>query len=71
MNQVMNISIFITSSTDSVYKFTSNPLNLPRWASGLALSSVRQVDDHWEVEAPFGKVKVRFAPHNSFGVLES
>jgi hypothetical protein len=52
-----------------VYAFASNPANLPRWAPGLG-SSVVRVDGDWFVETPAGRVRVRFAPPNEYGVLD-
>jgi hypothetical protein len=43
---------------------------LPRWAAGLASSEVRRDGDEWIADAPFGKVRVRFVPRNSFGVMD-
>src|SRR5262249_58139853 len=40
------------------------------WAAGLARSEVRKDGDEWIADAPFGKVKVRFAERNPFGVMD-
>ena len=47
-----------------------DPANLPRWAAGLARSEVKRDGDEWIAEAPFGKVRIRFAPRNSLGVMD-
>lgn len=47
----------------------SNPENLPQWAGGLS-GSIKKVDDEWIAEAPMGKVKVKFAEKNKFGILD-
>lgn len=70
MQDVKHISIYIDRSPAEVYVFASNPANLPRWAAGLASAKVKQVGDVWLAEAPFGKVKIKFAPTNSFGVMD-
>ena len=70
MNAVKHITIFINRTSADVYAFASNPQNLPAWAAGLAQSQVRKQGDAWVAEAPFGKVKIRFAPANKLGVLD-
>ena len=67
---VQHISIYIARPPAEVYEFASEPRNLPRWAGGLARSEVRQNGDEWILDAPFGKVRVRFAPRNAFGVMD-
>lgn len=54
---------------DEVYRFASDPRNLPRWASGLA-GSVEPAGDHYRADSPMGKVEIRFAADNAFGVLD-
>jgi hypothetical protein len=70
MQDVQHISIYINCLPDAVYDFASNPENLPLWAAGLAKSTVRMVGDAWMAEAPFGKIKIRFAMKNIFGVMD-
>ena len=70
MHDVQHISVFIARRPAEVYEFASDPRNLPRWAAGLARSEVRPDGDEWVADAPFGKVRVRFAPRNSFGVMD-
>ena len=70
MNDVHNLGIFINRPPTEVYEFASDPRNLPLWAAGLARSKVKKDGDEWLVEAPFGKVRVKFAPKNPFGVLD-
>lgn len=70
MHTVQHISIYIDRSPNDVYEFASNPENLPLWAAGLASSTIRKDGDTWVTEAPFGKVRVKFADKNSLGVLD-
>jgi hypothetical protein len=70
MHDVQHISIYIARPPAEVYQFASDPRNLPRWATGLARSEVRREGDEWIADAPFGKVRVRFAQRNSFGVMD-
>lgn len=70
MNEVQHISIHISRAPDDVYEYASNPENLPYWASGLARSAISQEGNAWVAEAPFGRVKIRFAEKNVFGVMD-
>jgi len=68
-NRVRHISVHIDRPPDEVYAFASNPANLPKWATGLG-SSIRRVNGEWIADSPMGKVKIRFAERNRFGVLD-
>src|SRR5262249_51991073 len=70
MHDVQHISVYIARPPAEVYGFASDPRNLTRWAAGLARSGVRRDGDGWVVDAPFGKVRVKFAPRNSLGVMD-
>jgi len=70
MHDVHHVSIYIDRAPAEVYEFASDPRNLPRWAAGLARSEVRSDGDEWIADAPFGRIRVRFAPRNSFGVMD-
>lgn len=70
MHDVEHISIYIHRSPDDVYAFASKPENLPCWAAGLASSEVRRDGESWVADAPFGRVNIRFAEPNSFGVMD-
>lgn len=70
MRDVEHISVQIARTTSDVYEYASNPMNLPLWAAGLARSEVKKAGDWWVMEAPFGKVQVRFAPRNELGVMD-
>ena len=63
------ISVAIERSPAEVYEFVANPENLPKWAAGLS-GSIEQVDGEWVAESPMGRVVVRFAESNPFGVLD-
>ena len=70
MNEVQHISIYIARRPIEVYEFASDPMNLPRWAAGLSRSKVSREGDEWIMDAPFGKVGVKFAERNAFGVMD-
>jgi hypothetical protein len=52
-----HISVWIDATPDAVYAFASDPVELPRWAAGLADPALSDAD-------------VDFAPLNEFGVLD-
>lgn len=67
--EVRSISVSIRRSPADVYGFAGNGENLPRWASGLG-QTVRKVDGEWQADGPVGRVRIRFADRNDFGVLD-
>jgi hypothetical protein len=69
MSESKHISVFIRSTPRKIYDFARNPENLPNWASGLS-GTIEKVGEDWVADSPMGKVKVKFAPENSFGVLD-
>ena len=69
MSESKYISVSIRSTPRKIYEYARNPQNLPKWASGLS-GSIEKVGEDWVAESPMGKVKVRFAPDNPFGVLD-
>jgi ketosteroid isomerase-like protein len=69
MIDVRHISVSINRAPDEVYRFASDAENLPQWATGLG-GSIRKVDGEWIADGPVGRVKVRFAERNAFGVLD-
>ena len=70
MHDVQHISVSIARPPAEVYEFASDPRNMSRWAAGLARFEIKKAGDEWIADAPFGKVRVRFAPRNSFGVMD-
>ena len=67
--EVRYLSVSIELEPEVVYAFTSDPENLPRWASGLG-QGVKRAGEHWEVETEQGPVGLRFTPPNEYGVLD-
>ncbi|WP_210415667.1 hypothetical protein [Bdellovibrio sp. ZAP7] len=64
------ISISIGKNVNEVYQFISTPENMPRWAAGLSQAELVKSGDDWIADSPMGKVKVRFAEKNKFGVVD-
>ena len=65
-----HISIGIDRPVTVVHDIAADPLNLPKWAAGLAGSRVEQDGEQWFTESPLGRVTFTFAPRNDFGVLD-
>jgi hypothetical protein len=63
------VATSIHRPAEDVYRFASEPRNLPAWAKGLA-GGIERVGEEWLAESPLGRVKIRFAPANGFGVLD-
>ena len=63
------ISIGIARKPAAVYTFTANPKNLPKWASGLG-GSIKKSGSQWVADSPMGKVRIKFAQKNPFGILD-
>lgn len=67
--EVRHISVSIQRAPQDVYRFVSDPRNLPLWASGLS-AGIRNVAGEWVSTSPLGEVKVRFTEPNALGVLD-
>lgn len=65
----MHISVSINLSPDDVYEFASKYENLPKWAAGLS-GSIKKDDGEWVADSPMGKIKIKFAGKNKFGILD-
>ncbi|GAB84250.1 SRPBCC family protein [Gordonia westfalica] len=65
-----HVSTVIGAAADDVYRFVSEPDNLPKWAAGLASSEIVRRGDDLLAESPMGTVTVRFVPRNTFGVVD-
>jgi hypothetical protein len=63
------LTVRIGRAQPEVYDFVATPENVPRWATGLG-RSLTKVNDEWIVEAPEGRVRVRFTERNAFGVAD-
>ena len=65
-----HLSVSIDRPAAEVYALAADPLNLPRWAGGLAGSEVEWDGEQWSTESPMGRVRFTFAPPNDLGVLD-
>jgi hypothetical protein len=64
-----HVSVSISRSAEQVYRYVTDPANLPTWAAGLG-RSIEQVGDDWFADSPMGRVLIRFVPENDFGVAD-
>ena len=67
--QVKHLSVGVNRAPDQVYAYAGNPENLPAWAAGLG-NGIKRAGNDWQVDTPQGKVTLRFAPPNIYGVLD-
>lgn len=65
-----HISTSVACDMHKLYRFASDPRNLPLWASGLSEGEMRQENGAWYADAPMGRVQVEFAPANDYGILD-
>ena len=63
------LSVSIARRPEEVYRFASDPRNLPKWAKAFC-KSVREVDGRWVMQTPQGEAAVRFVGENAFGILD-
>jgi len=71
MTDVHHVTISIRREPAEVYAFVSDPKNLPTWAAGLAGAKVHREGDEWVTESgALGKVHIKFAAKNAFGVAD-
>ena len=63
------VSQAVAAPAEVVYHFARRIENLSRWASGLATGAHRE-HGVWYTESPMGRVAVRMAAKNPFGVLD-
>lgn len=69
--EIKVISETIAAAAGQVYEFARQRENLHLWASGLASADIEDEGDHWVVtDSPMGRIQIRMAPRNDFGVLD-
>ena len=64
-----HISVDIDRPVEAVYAYAADPAHLPEWALGLC-TAIELVDGRWVAEGGMGRMVIRFAPPNPFGVLD-
>lgn len=63
-------SISIRHEWRALYERIWRPAFFQKWASGLAESDLRSVDGEWLANGPEGPIRIRFTPHNDYGVMD-
>jgi hypothetical protein len=66
--QARHLGMAIERPAAKVYEFARRPENLVLWASGLG--SIRRERGRWVAENPSGRLRLRFARRNAWGVLD-
>ncbi len=69
MYRAHSVSVAVAVDPGKAYAFASDPANLPSWAPGF-VKSIERRDDVWLAQTVLGEAKFRFAPKNTFGVLD-
>ncbi|MGY1838647.1 MULTISPECIES: SRPBCC family protein [unclassified Modestobacter] len=69
MSESRHLGVHIDRPAAEVYRWAREPAHLPQWAAGLA-AGIRCDAGEWVAESPMGRVVVRFAPENPYGVLD-
>jgi len=63
-------SVSIDRDWRSLYEEIWHPEFFTKWASGLADSALRRDGDGWAANGPEGPIRIRFTPHNDYGVMD-
>jgi hypothetical protein len=69
MSASLHLAVLVDRPAAEVYDYARDPAHLPEWAAGLA-GGISCVDGEWVADSPMGRVVVRFAERNPFGVLD-
>lgn len=65
-----SFSVSIQEDAHALYERIWHPEFFSLWASGLSESALRQDGDLWLAEGPEGPIRIRFTPHNVFGIMD-
>lgn len=63
-------SVSIPCDWRALYEQIWRPEFFARWASGLTDSDLVAEGDDWVAKGPEGPIRLRFTPHNDFGVMD-
>lgn len=70
MLPALTLSVSIARPWRAVYDAFWRPQDFARWASGLSAADLQADGDDWVGDGPDGGIRVRFTPHNDFGVMD-
>lgn len=65
-----SFSVSIRADAHTVYERIWQPEFFARWASGLSQSALHKDGDQWLAESAEGPIRIRFTPHNVFGIMD-
>jgi hypothetical protein len=68
--EARTLGVTIERPWRDVYDALWRPQDFAKWASGLSQSSLEQDGEDWLARGPEGAVRIRFTPHNPFGVMD-
>ena len=63
-------SVSIDRDWRALYEEIWRPEFFTGWASGLAESDLRPDGEAWLADGPEGPIRIRFTPHNDYGVMD-
>lgn len=63
-------SVSIAMDWQALYERIWQPEFFPQWAAGLAEAALRPDGDWWLADGPDGAIRIRFTPHNAFGIMD-
>ncbi|WP_022683867.1 hypothetical protein [Sphingobium bisphenolivorans] len=63
-------SVTINREWTAVYEMIWRPEFFPRWALGLTEADLRPDGEGWLADGAEGPIRIRFTPHNDFGVMD-
>lgn len=64
------VTVSIDRDWHDVYEAFWRPEAFPTWASGLSEAGLEQDGGLWTAWGPEGPIRIRFSPHNPFGVMD-
>ena len=70
MYKSRTLSFPVARPYSEVYEFLAEPRNFPSWASNLGADFKHVDGTEWATTTRTGKVRLRFASHNAFGILD-
>ena len=70
MLSARSFSISVAVNARALYELVWAPDYFPNWALGLSESNLRKDGNHWQADGPDGQIRIRFTPHNDFGVMD-
>ncbi|QDY43489.1 polyketide cyclase [Candidatus Pantoea soli] len=64
------VTITVPRNWLDLYETIWKPECFAKWVEGLRSSTLIQESNYWKAKGPQGCMKLRFTPHNPFGVMD-